>query len=607
MKIKTLAITTTPLWLEVPEAKLDIFTISADVRFWPEDNPSAAMIVVELVKEANAEELLECGLTLASFGPYAYLAVDPATKRLQQTLHFPYGMVKRLSLRLWNSRTPVVLENIEITTIGGRVATEFEFTERLAGVELPKLSHVTKGSGALALNIAADTLECTAQCHAISQHWHHTMDEVQRRYPKEDSGRSNCLLDIGEQKQVAVSILHAQPAMLRIPATLDEYLAKIGDKSRNMIRKAQRMGYAYQEVDPDQYLDDVLAIRLSDPIRQGKAIPEYFKVRPTTIYDRHYQDGCQRHGERFYGIFLEGKLIAYSTLYCYGELAQINHLLGHKDHLSEGVMNLLFSEMVGSIIANQPWIRAINYLYMGAVHADKGLGLFKRSMGFSPETVLTTHSRQDLAAYFSPVVIPEPETAPLKKSAKAGTSRLIKEADTESLILSEPLRDRASALTFGLDALRAKEPTLKTVMLDATRVALTHEAPDAGHAVIVDKLLFTNYLGFMSAGLKQCRGIIPKNAYLLLDFKSRPNLSHIPGKPTLLQRLLPSMFSDTGAQLNADLIAYLEKRFKTASLTLEHIRNGFKGSDYVVAGLLEHNQGQAYDQFDSVLILKKIR
>lgn len=67
------------------------------------------------------------------------------------------------------------------------------------------------------------------------------------------------------------------------------------------------------------------------------------------------------------------------------------------------------------------------------------------------------------------------------------------------------------------------------------------------------------------------------------------------------------MFSDAGAQLNADLIAYIEKRFKTATLTLEQVRNGFKGSDYVVAGLLEHGQGHAYDQFDSVLILKKIR
>lgn len=607
MKIKSLAITTTPLWLDIPNGKLDVFTISANVRFWPADNPGAAMIAVELAKEASAEQLHECGLTLASFGPYAYLAVDPTTMRLQQTVHFPEGLVKRISLRLWNARTPVVLEDIEITTIGGRVVTEFEFTERLAGIELPKLSHLTKGSGALALNIAADTHECTAQCHAISQSWHHTMDEVQRRYPKEDSGRTNCLLDIGGRQQIPVSVLHAQPAMLRIPATLDEYLSRIGDKSRNMIRKAQRMGYAYQEVDPDQYLDDVLAIRLSDPVRQGKAIPEYFKVRPTTIYDRHFLDGCEYHRERFYGIFLQGKLIAYSTLYCYGELAQINHLLGHKEHLSEGVMNLLFSEMVGSIIANQPWIKAINYLYMGAVHADKGLGMFKRSMGFSPDTVLTMQSSHDLAAYFAPEIALASESAPAKKSAKAGTSKLLKEADSESLIVSEPLRDRASALAFGLDALRAKEPGLKTVMLDAVQAALAGPAPEGNHAVQVDKLAFGNYLEFLAAGLKQCRGLVRKNGYLVFDFKRRPSLTHIPGKPTLLQRLLPGMFSDAGAQLNADLIAYLEKRFKAATLSLEHVRNGFKGSDYVVAGLLDYGQGHAYDEFDSILILKKIR
>jgi hypothetical protein len=606
MKIKSLVITTAPIWFDIPDAKLEHFTISADVRFWPE-NAGAAMFSVELPVAADAEELSRCGLTMASFGPYVYLAVDATRRRLQQTVHFPQGLVNRVGLRLWNCRTPIVLENVSITAIGGSLHSEHAFTERLAGLELPHLSHLTAGCGAMALNIAADTPECTPECHAISQQWSRTMDDVQRRYPKEDVGRTNCLLDTGDQIQVPVSVLHAQPAMLRIPATLDEYHAKIGDKSRNMIRKAQRLGYTYQEVDPDQYLDDVLAIRLSDPIRQGKPIPEYFKVRPTTIYDRNFLGGCDRHGERFYGIFLKGRLVAYSTLYCYGELAQINHLLGHKEHLPEGVMNLLFSEMVGSIISKQPWIKAINYLYMGAVHADKGLGMFKRSMGFAPETVLTTHSRHDIASHFAPPPAQAAAPVPARTSAKADASKSLKKADAEALILAEPLRDRASALAFGLEALRERSPSLQTIRLNAGTADAIDAAPDSDHAVLVEDLTFANYLDFISTGLKQCRNVVRKNAYLVLDFKCRPALSHVPGKPTLLQRWFPSRFSNNHAQLNADLIAYLAKRFKSAELTLEHIRNGFKGSDYVVAGFLEHGESHAYDQFDSVLILKKIR
>jgi hypothetical protein len=603
MKIKSLAITKNPVWFDVPGGMLDKFEFSAKTRFWPEKGNSAALFLFEFADPVDTETLRQHRITLSGVGYYAYLEVDALSGDLQQFISIPNGKIKRVGIRLWSSNTPVVLEDITIRAYGGSLHSQFIFSDRICG-KGQRFDHIAPQSDVLALNISSDTHACTPHCHAIGQYWFKTMDDVQRRYPNDDAGRTNCLLDIGDGIQVPISILHAKPAMLRIPLTLDGYLEKIGDKSRNMIRKAQRLGYSYKPVDPEQYLDDIWAIRTSDPVRQGKPIPDYFKVRPTHLFDEHFKGGCERHGEHFYGLFLDEKLIAYSTIYFYGQLAQVNHILGHKDHLKEGVMNLLVSELVGNIITHRPWVRAINYLYPDVVRADGGVGMFKKSIGFYPETVLVTQSGHDLVAYFAPRATEDAVAEPAKKSAKAGTSRLLREsAESNHFIHSDKMRDRSRALDFALSHLRELLPSLHTLSHHVSRASLQVDV-DIPYAVVVEQMSFGGYQNFLSAGLKGYRESLPRNSFLIFDFKRTPNLSYVRKSAGLR---LPQFLQSSGRKVNEDLIAYLSKRFKAATLSLDHIKNGFKGSDYVVAGLLDYRHSGAYDQFDSLLILKKIR
>ncbi|WP_410594782.1 hypothetical protein, partial [Bacillus sp. SIMBA_074] len=62
--------------------------------------------------------------------------------------------------------------------------------------------------------------------------------------------------------------------MLGIPDSIDAYWSDIGDKSRNMVRKARRLGYQFRAIDPDEYGQDIYEIRTSDPMRQGRPIPD---------------------------------------------------------------------------------------------------------------------------------------------------------------------------------------------------------------------------------------------------------------------------------------------------------------------------------------------
>jgi hypothetical protein len=409
-----------------------------------------------------------------------------------------------------------------------------------------------------------------------------------------------------------VTAYRGTPAMLRIPESHASYLEKIGDKARNMIRKAQRQGYAYQKVDPDAYLDDVLAVRTSDPERQGKPIPDYYKIRPVQMIDEPFRNGCRLHGEDFFGVFKDGRLVAYTTIFFYGELGQVNHILGHAEHLQEGVMNLLVSEMVREVIEHRSWVRAINYLYPHVSKTNTGIGLFKRSIGFLPERVLVTHAGPDLKSCFSSPdddPAPKPSEPPSEKKAlRASTSKAVKAAtSTDDFIHPEPARNRMQAVDLALNALNANNPSLKLLRYKGNEgPAEADFDASAAHALVFDEIAFRDFQGFLSAGLKGFRKIIPKGSFLLLDFKRVPDRKHVIGSAGLA-KLIPRALQPKGKRINQELIDYLSKRFKSLELSIDDVKTGFKGSDYVVAGVIDYGNKGKYHSFDSLLILRKIR
>jgi hypothetical protein len=71
--------------------------------------------------------------------------------------------------------------------------------------------------------------------------------------------------------------------------------------------------------------------------------------------------------------------VGYVELYIYGNFAMINRILGHKDYLKFGIMNIMVKECVQYAISNN--IKYINYLTMQNKN-NNSLSAFKKRVGF---------------------------------------------------------------------------------------------------------------------------------------------------------------------------------------------------------------------------------
>jgi hypothetical protein len=610
MQIQSLVLTKRPVWMNVVDGYLESIQLDANVRFWPAGKMNAALLLIEFDEMPAPDTLAACKITKSALGAYVYLTTPDNAGRLLQQVSFPKVRVKRFGLQIWGHDAPIVLDDVTIAPVGADLSSAYAVSDILLN-DSPELV-TADGLAPLAFDLMLGNTDCNAYCHAICQNWYETMDDVARRHPGDQVGRINCSFAVEDGSRVPVTVFNGTPAMLRIPADHATYLDLIGDKARNMVRKAQRQGYAYRNVDPDDHLDDVLAIRTSDPVRQGKPIPEYYKIRPARMVDEPFCHGCASHGEGFYGVFHGERLVAYATIFFYGEIAQVNHILGHAEHLQEGIMNLLVSEMVGDIIRKRPWVKAINYLYPYSAKASSGIGLFKKNIGFVPEKVLVTPNGPDLSPYFSkheerPEAIPiQPPSA--KKTERAGTSKAVKlAASTGELIQLPKARTREKAVESALHALAARNGATHIVRCPApASLSGTEFVTADAHAVVFDPIPFEDYQNFLSAGLKGLRAIVPKKSYLLFDFKLAPDHEHVL-KSTGLAKLLPSMFESTSRRINEELIAYVWKRFKASKLSIDDVKTGFKGSDYIVTGLVEYEHHGRYDSYECLLVLQKIR
>lgn len=164
------------------------------------------------------------------------------------------------------------------------------------------------------------------------------------------------------------------------PAMVDcqqDYSQLIGPKGRNMLRKAQRRGYSYGEVDFNHYLRDVHEVNTSMPVRSGRPMSAAYAEYPLPVT---VSDDCPRHTDVFVGGLKDGKLMAYCWLVLCGEAAIINRIIGHRDALPDGVMNGLVAALVAACQGRS--VRWINYLTIES--ATEGLSAFKRHVGFRP-------------------------------------------------------------------------------------------------------------------------------------------------------------------------------------------------------------------------------
>lgn len=161
--------------------------------------------------------------------------------------------------------------------------------------------------------------------------------------------------------------LHACP-------TLEDYLERIKGKNNGAFhaRRARSRGYVVQDIDRNNYLDDIHAIHTSLAQRQGRPMDPQYQTRQA------YFDSLPNF--QYVGVVnAEGKLMAYANVGHYGNFSAFSHLMGYRNN--DGIMHLLVVDIVARLLG-QPALRYLMYdTFFGAL---PGLQQFKTMVGFSP-------------------------------------------------------------------------------------------------------------------------------------------------------------------------------------------------------------------------------
>lgn len=227
-------------------------------------------------------------------------------------------------------------------------------------------------SAHMLVNMAPPGHECKSACSRVHEKW---VSWFQHKFKNVEEKIDDALC----------SVPRIPLAVIETTQTEAEYLKLIGDKSRNMLRKAMRNGYTVRVFDSAQHLDDIYAIRTSKEIRSGKPVPDNFKEYPLP-FDKVNNNLCDSHKIIGVGVFKgETKLVGYAALHNCGELSIINTILGHGEHLKFGVMNLLVFGAFKEIRGRFPSVKYINYLTLRS--STKQLDTFKKSVGFVPREI----------------------------------------------------------------------------------------------------------------------------------------------------------------------------------------------------------------------------
>jgi hypothetical protein len=186
--------------------------------------------------------------------------------------------------------------------------------------------------------------------------------------------------------------LEANLSVLVVPDDIDAAWWKSPDSywMRQKVRRAIKLGYTFGPLDFNNHLDDIYEINTSKSERQGRAMTESYLARPQP--ERPGPELlCDRHRPAKFGVFLEGKLVAYTFINHSGEMISFSTILGHGDHMDDGIMNLLVFEVV-KWYQERSRIRYAMYFLNDSGTA--GLQFFKRKMGFAGYNVRWELSRR---------------------------------------------------------------------------------------------------------------------------------------------------------------------------------------------------------------------
>lgn len=534
--------------LEITVAATQLTRIKLEALINGSLSANSNILAILAGNELTEADLTALGYVKSAVGFYRYLKNDIQDGRLLTYLNVNEN-VTSLRIVLWNSEDPVVLDGVRLDSDLAILSSEAFAAEGNGD----QLSMVITRESSLKANLLVKTHNCGAECIVHCDKWFSSMDAFAGRHGAA-FGRRAVFVEAPGGELLPASRQLRNPAFLSIPRDIDTYLYQIGDKSRNMLHKAQRMGYEFLTEDWQKYGQDIHDIRTSDPMRQGKPIPEYFYTNPPRYVMQSSSVGCGYHTERFFGIVKDGRLVSYITLFMFGEFAQINHILCHKEHVKNGVMNLNVYHAVDELIKRCPWVRGINYLYVSEQRL--GIDLFKRSMGFKSEAFL---------AYDSALGARDP-LPPMKEDAKP--------KEEQSTEVSEKASTR---------------PKKKIQKWDFVSGTVSSESLDAkiqetlGRAYIpLPAPAEAEFLRFCSEGLNELTSAHPAGACFAAPFPSRVSAERYP-----------------------EVAIYLSRRFKGNPIPEEGFAMGFKGGNFRALAYFAI-EDEANSFFDGRIVLEKL-
>jgi hypothetical protein len=181
--------------------------------------------------------------------------------------------------------------------------------------------------------------------------------------------------------------------------TFSDYALAVSRQSRGndnrMVKKATRKGYQSRNlgVELDIYEASVQAIHRSKMFRTDGFVFDLLAAPKSHLSDRFQAPTapfCNQHWAIMWGVFTPHnngeRLIAYANIGRTGNFVRTLLLMGHADFLRDGVMKLLFFDIVKWLLDRQdPFVHGIQYFLYGAIeHGRPGMFEWKRRFQFKP-------------------------------------------------------------------------------------------------------------------------------------------------------------------------------------------------------------------------------
>ena len=124
--------------------------------------------------------------------------------------------------------------------------------------------------------------------------------------------------------------------LLELPSSFNKYFMAIEAAGRRNVKKAKRLGYHSALINYNDHLAQIGEIRRSTDTRQGPMTKEFLHadIKPCT----DPPSTTLTHGWPYFGVLRDDTLFAYAGCFVCGEICILEHIYGHSDYQSDGIV-----------------------------------------------------------------------------------------------------------------------------------------------------------------------------------------------------------------------------------------------------------------------------